>query len=64
MNDRNRRVEDVIGTDPAMLEYWDKMPDNSKLRLLDSVATVSTLGELQLMDSQLSHLGKEAPKVF
>lgn len=59
-----RTVKDVIGEDKALLDYWDKMPDMVKGQLLDSNASVSTLGELVILSNQLRHLGDMPPKVF
>ena len=42
-----RLPQDVVGHDPVLLSYWDKMPPRARLRLLESDISVSTLGELQ-----------------
>ena len=49
-----RNPREVIGTDPALVAYWNKMPVRSQLRLLDSSITVSTLGELKKLGEELS----------
>lgn len=64
MDHQERLVEDVIGQDKALLDYWDKMPDKVKQQLLASDVSVSTLGELQLMANQLRADIPQPPKVF
>lgn len=63
MEEYSRTVEQVIGHDPALLEYWDKLPDTTKKSLLCSNATVSTLGELQILSNQLQELNARPPSV-
>lgn len=64
MEQYHRTVEDVIGTDGALLDYWDKMPDQVKRMLLVSNIKVTTLGELQLMSNQLRAQIDPPPSVF
>lgn len=64
MSEYARTVKDVIGEDKTLLDYWDKMPDKIKGQFLESNAVVSTLGELQILATQMSHLNTEPPKVF
>ena len=49
-----RHPRDVVGTDPALLAYWEQMPPRAQLRLLESKITVSTLGELKKLGEELS----------
>ena len=44
----------MVGRDPVLLDYWNAMPARARLRLLDSGITVSTLGELKLLEEQLA----------
>ena len=44
-----RLPQDVVGHDAALLSYWDTMSARSQLRLLE--ITVSTLGELKMLDA-------------
>ncbi len=46
-----RLPQDVVGHDAALLSYWDTMSARSQLRLLESEITVSTLGELKMLDA-------------
>ena len=50
-----RLPQDVVGHDAALLSYWDTMSNvlsaRSQLRLLESEITVSTLGELKMLDA-------------
>lgn len=64
MEEYYRTVEDVVGKNPVLLDYWDHMPDAVKRMMLESDTTVSTLGELQLMANQLRHQMDPPPKVF
>lgn len=64
MEDFSRTPQDVVGQDPGLLDYWDKMPDSVKRSLLSSQATVSTLGELQLLCDQIRQQNSEPPPVF
>ena len=45
-----RLPQDVVGHDAALLSYWDRMPAKAQLRILESDITVSTLGELKLLE--------------
>ena len=49
-----RNPREVIGTDPALVAYWNSMPVRAQLRLLDSSITVSTLGELKKLGEELA----------
>ena len=49
-----RLPQDVVGHDAALLSYWDQMPAKAQLRLLESEATVSTLGELKMLAERFS----------
>lgn len=64
MEEYSRTVEDVIGNDGAMLDYWDKMPDMVKRQLLCSNIVVDTLGELVLQANQLRRHVDPPAKVF
>ena len=46
-----RLPQDVVGHDAALLSYWDTMPARARLRLLESDISVSTLGELKMLDA-------------
>ena len=35
-----RLPQDVVGHDPVLLSYWDKMPPRARLRLLESDISV------------------------
>ena len=59
MEQYTRHPRDVVGRDPVLLDYWNTMPARARLRLLDSGITVSSLGELQLLEEQL---GREPEK--
>lgn len=48
-----RRPQDVVGKDDALLTYWNTMSGKVQLRLLESDISVSTLGELQLLQEHL-----------
>ena len=48
-----RLPQDVVGHDPVLLSYWDRMPPRARLRLLESDISVSTLGELQKLGEEL-----------
>lgn len=61
MIEYGRTPQDVIGTDPCMMQYWDKMPDEVQRYLLCSVIQIPTLGELELMNEQLQFLTKSPP---
>lgn len=61
MMEYGRTPQDVIGNDPCMLSYWDKMPDEARRYLLSSVIQIPTLGELELMNEQLKYLTEERP---
>lgn len=54
MEQYTRHPRDVVGRDPVLLDYWNTMPARARLRLLDSGITVSTLGELKLLEEQLA----------
>lgn len=64
MKDYERQVEEVIGTDPTLLKYWDKMDDRIKRRLLSGDIVVTTLGELQLQNHQLQVQLEKTPRMF
>lgn len=49
-----RLPQDVVGHDPVLLSYWDRMPAKAQLRLLESSISVSTLGELKKLEEELS----------
>lgn len=61
MIEYTRNVQDVIGSNPAMLDYWDKMPDEARRYLLSSAIQIPTLGELELMNEQLQYLTQPPP---
>lgn len=54
-----RLPQDVVGRDAALLSYWDTMSEQVQRHLLESQITISTLGELKMLeahfDSALSH---------
>ena len=50
-----RHPRDVVGRDPALLEYWERMPSKVQLQLLESHINVSTLGELKMLREHLEH---------
>lgn len=64
MKEITRTVADVLGKDKSLLSYWDKMTDPVKTAILQSNATISTLGELQIIESQTQHQVNAMPKVF
>jgi len=45
-----RLPQDVVGHDAALLSYWAQMSAKAQLRILESGMTVSTLGELQMLE--------------
>ena len=45
-----RLPQDVVGHDAQLLSYWDTLPPSVQLRLLESTISVSTLGELKLLE--------------
>lgn len=45
-----RLPQDVVGHDAALLSYWDQMPAKVRLRLLESNISVSTLGEMKMLE--------------
>ena len=47
-----RLPQDVVGHDAALLSYWDQMSARSQLRLLESNISVSTLGELKMLEER------------
>lgn len=49
-----RLPQDVVGHDAVLLSYWDRIPAKAQLRILESDATVSTLGELKLLAESFS----------
>lgn len=49
-----RLPQDVVGHDAELLSYWDRMPAKAQLRILESGATVSTLGELKMLAEAFS----------
>ena len=49
-----RLPQDVVGHDAVLLSYWDRIPAKAQLRILESSATVSTLGELKLLAESFS----------
>lgn len=57
-----RSVADVLGEDKDLLAYWDKIPDRVKNGILDSNAQVSSLGELQILSSQLNEIMDSPPQ--
>ena len=61
MEPTSRIPEDVVGHDPALLNYWASMSDKVRLRLLSSGISVSTLGELQLLERQLESILPDIP---
>lgn len=61
MYEYDRTPQEVIGTDPCMLAYWDRMSDAAQRYLLSSVIQIPTLGELELMNEQLKFLTEERP---
>ena len=64
MEQYTRHPRDVVGRDPVLLDYWNTMPARARLRLLDSGITVSTLGELKLLEEQLAREpGESCPTV-
>lgn len=54
-----RRPQDVVGEDRDLLTYWNTMSGSGKvqLRLLESGLSVSTLGELKMLQEQIEHEG-------
>jgi len=54
MTRKTRTPRDVVGDDPALLEYWQSMHAVSRQRLLNSAISVSTLGELKKLDEELA----------
>lgn len=62
MTEPTRSVMDVIGTDKDLLSYWDKIPDRVKNGILNSNAQVTTLGELQILSSQLNQILERPPQ--
>ena len=54
MEQYTRHPRDVVGRHPVLLDYSETMPARARLRLLDSGITVSTLGELKLLEEQLA----------
>ncbi len=64
----SRSVTDVIGKEEYMLAYWDRIPDMVKQQLLQSNVSVSTVGELALLASQIENMNQNMhytpPKVF
>lgn len=57
-----RSVVDVLGEDKDLLAYWDKIPDKVKTEILNSTAQVTTLGELQILSSQLQEILSRPPQ--
>ena len=47
-----RLPQDEVGHDAALLSYWDQMSARSQLRLLESNISVSTLGELKMLEER------------
>lgn len=47
-----RLPQDVVGHDAQLLSYWDTLPPRVQLRLLESTISVSTLGELKLLEER------------
>ena len=60
MEQYTRHPRDVVGRDPVLLDYWNTMPARARLRLLDSGITVSSLGELKLLEEQLARESGES----
>jgi len=54
MGEHYRHPRDVVGDDPNLLAYWNQMPVRSRLRLLESAISVSTLGELKKLGEELA----------
>ena len=52
-----RRPQDVVGEDRDLLTYWNTMSGKVQLRLLESGRSVSTLGELKMLQEQIEHEG-------
>ena len=52
-----RRPQDVVGEDRVLLTYWNTMSGKVQLRLLESGLSVSTLGELKMLQEQIEHEG-------
>lgn len=52
-----RRPQDVVGEDRDLLTYWNTMSGKVQLRLLESGLSVSTLGELKMLQEQIEHEG-------
>ena len=48
-----RQPQEVVGMDPVLLSYWDTMPGKVRLQLLESRITVSSLGELKMLEARL-----------
>ncbi len=48
-----RRPQDVVGEDRDLLTYWNTMSGKVQLRLLESGLSVSTLGELKMLQEQI-----------
>ena len=49
-----RRPQDVVGEDRDLLTYWNTMSGKVQLRLLESGLSVSTLGELKMLQEQIT----------
>ena len=59
-----RRPQDVVGEDRDLLTYWNTMSGKVQLRLLESGLSVSTLGELKMLQEQIEHEGlRKGPRV-
>ena len=54
MKEYYRHPQDVVGDDPVLLAYWNQMPVKSRLRLLESSISVSTLGDLKKLGEELA----------
>ena len=50
-----RLPQDVVGHDAALLSHWDTLSGKVQLRLLESTITVSTLGELKMLEDHIEH---------
>lgn len=45
-----RQPQDVVGWNRELLDYFDQMPGKVQIQLLQSKVSVSTLGELKLLE--------------
>lgn len=48
---RIRQPQDVVGWNRELLAYFDTMPGKAQLAILESGISISTLGELKLLEA-------------